>query len=61
MVKHGEQFASFTNKSVPPNSVDFNCPKDDKRKSFVKSSSPVELLIKHYLRHFAMSITAVPN
>ena len=58
MGKHGEQLASFTYKiKYSSNSVNFKCRKDDERKSFVKSSSPVESLIKHYLRHFAMSIT----
>ena len=58
MGKHGEQLASFTYKiKYSSNSVNFKCPKHDERKSFVKSSSPAESLIKHYLLHFAMSIT----
>ena len=58
MGKHGEQLASFTYKiKYSSNSVNFKCRKDDKQKSFVKSSSPVESLIKHYSHQFAMSIT----
>ena len=57
MGKHGEQLASFTYKiKYSSNSVNFKCPKHDERKSFVKSSLPVESLLKHS-RHFAMSIT----